>query len=288
MERPQLTGAPTVLITGASSGIGAACARYLSEQGFRVIGTVRREQDADALRALPGGVIPLLLDVTDHDAVRRLPSMLAEQGVTSLDGLVNNAGIAVAGPVETTSMEGWRKQFDVNVLAQVAVTQALLPLVRDARGCIVMMSSIAGRTSFPFMGPYTSSKFAVEAISDSLRMEVSRFDVRVVIIEPATTSSPFWKRGVKLAEDFQRDDEAASSVAPLYQRGLERMARQAQREEATGISTDEVARVVYRALSTAKPRTRYVVGNLEGKMRARLRHLPDRFRDSLIKSVLKL
>ena len=230
-----------------------------------------------------------MLDVTDHDAVLKLPTVLAdEHGVTALDGLVNNAGIAVAGPVELTSMEGWRKQFDVNVLSQVAVTQTLLPLVRAAKGCIVMMSSIVGRTSFPFMGPYTSSKFAIEAISDALRMETARFGIRVVVVEPATTSTPFWQRVVRLAEDYQRSDEAVAEIEPLYRAGLGRMAVQAAREEAGGISTDEVAKVVHRAITSPRPRTRYVVGNFEGKMRARLRYLPDRLRDSVIKSVLKL
>src|SRR5712691_5002789 len=175
-----------VVITGAASGIGEACALHLDKLGFCVFAGVRREVDGAALQGKASErLTPLLLDVTDAASIRFAVEIVATGVVeTGLAGLVNNAGITVAGPLEFLPVSELRRQLEVNVIGQVAVTQAFLPLLRRGQGRIVNMGSLAGRIATPFIGPYHASKFAMEALTDSLRMELRRWGMHVSLIEP--------------------------------------------------------------------------------------------------------
>src|SRR5919198_2886732 len=189
------------LITGASTGIGEACALRLDARGWRVFAGVRREEDAARLRSqLSERSQPVIVDVTDPASIARatatVSSVLKEEG---LAGLVNNAGIAVAGPLEFLSLEEFRRQLEVNVTGQLAVTQACLPQLRRGRGRIVFMGSIAGRVTFPMMGPYSASKHALEALADALRVELQPWGMHVSIVEPGSIATPIWRKGEEAA-----------------------------------------------------------------------------------------
>jgi NAD(P)-dependent dehydrogenase (short-subunit alcohol dehydrogenase family) len=246
----------TVLITGASSGIGEACALRLREKGWTVLAGVRREGDA------PVGTTEVILDVTD-------PPQL-ELG--ELHGLVNNAGVAFAGPLEFLPLDELRRQLEVNVIGQLAVTQAVLPALRRGRGRIVNMGSISGRSALPFLGAYAMSKFALEALTDSLRVEVEPWGIHVAIVEPGTIKTPIWTR---------ERPEAPPAALELYGPRLEAFRRTAVKRGTQGAPAADVARAVEHALTADAPRTRYLVGR-DAKLRARLERLPDRVRDRLL------
>src|SRR3954471_419193 len=184
----------TVLVTGASSGIGRATALELARRGATVLAGVRDPADGEALGP---SVIPLRLDVTDAGHVAAAGEEAARRG---LDALVNNAGIAVTGPLEYLPLDELRRQLEVNAVAQLAVTQACLPALRASRGRIVNMSSISGRMALPLYGPYAASKYALEALSDSLRLELRGTGVDVVLIEPGAIRTPIWERGIRAAD----------------------------------------------------------------------------------------
>jgi NAD(P)-dependent dehydrogenase (short-subunit alcohol dehydrogenase family) len=262
----------TALVTGASSGIGAACAARLVGAGWRVFAGVRRAGDA------PAGTEEILLDVTDEDHVRA-----AAERIEELHGLVNNAGIAIAIPLEFIPLEELRRQFEVNVVGQVAVTQAFLPAVRRARGRIVFMGSIAGRSALPVLGPYAASKHALEAIADSLRMELRPFGIAVSLVEPGSILTPIWTRSAARADELlERMD---GSVNELYGDRIAAFRKIAMKRGAAGASPDVVAEVVERALTADRPRTRYLVGR-DAKLRAGFQRLPDKLRDRLYERAL--
>lgn len=276
------------LVTGASTGIGEATVRWLDRKGHRVFAGVRRDADAARLRGSGSArLVPIRLDVTDWPSIAAartdIETALAAGG---LDGLVNNAGIAVTGPLEHIPLEAFRRQFEVNVTGQLAVTQAFMPLLRLARGRIVLMGSIGGRMATPFLGPYSASKFALEAMADALRIELQPWGVDVVLLEPGSIATPIWKKG---------EDGAAALTAALGARAQQDYgaAIQAVREAAAatgrrGIPADAVAAVVEEALTAPRPRARYLVGR-DARLRAVLaRFVPDRIRDRLIVRVLKL
>jgi NAD(P)-dependent dehydrogenase (short-subunit alcohol dehydrogenase family) len=195
----------TVVITGASTGIGAACAWHLDRLGFTVLAGVRRMEDGEALKAQASTRLqPIILDVTDTKSIEEARQVVAELvGARGVAGLVNNAGIAVAGPLETVPIADLRRQFEVNVIGQVAVTQAFLPLLRRGRGRIVNMGSIAGRAAMPVMGPYSASKFALEALTDALRLEVQQWGIQVSIVEPGAIATPIWTKSGTKAEELE-------------------------------------------------------------------------------------
>jgi NAD(P)-dependent dehydrogenase (short-subunit alcohol dehydrogenase family) len=278
----------TVVITGASTGIGAACALHLDKEGFRVFAGVRKQSDAEALRSKASArLTPVSLDVADTLSISTAAGAVAGAvGEAGLDGLVNNAGVVVPGPVEFLPLPELRRQLEINVVGQVAVTQAFLPLIRAAKGRIVNMGSIAGRMATPFSGAYGASKFALEAITDALRLELAPWDISVSIIEPGAVATPIWEKGMKSAEAI------LAAVSPealmLYGEAIE-AARQTSAHSARN-ATDpiEVARVVEHALSSPKPKTRYVVGR-QAKLRAAVALLvPDRVRDNLVAKAMRL
>lgn len=268
-----------VLISGASTGIGKACALELAARGVKVFAGVRRPEDGEALRAAGGHhVVPVRLDVTDGVAIAAAVAAIAEaNGERSLSGLVNNAGIVVAGPLEFLPLDALRRGFEANVVGLLALTQACLPLLRAGRGRIVNMSSISGRFATPLLGPYAASKYAVEALSDALRRELAPWGMPVVLVEPGKVATPIWEKSAAAAETLLKG--LPTVVNGYYGADIERSKHQARRAAATGIPAEEVAIVVHAALTAARPRTRYLVGR-DARIGALMaRWLPDRVLD---------
>jgi NAD(P)-dependent dehydrogenase (short-subunit alcohol dehydrogenase family) len=268
-----------VLVTGAAKGIGHACVQRLS-RNFRVYAGVRRLEDGAALRAELGPeVVAVQLDVTDAAAIAAAAAFIrSDLGDAPLAGIVNNAGMAVAGPLEFLPLEELRRQLEVNVIGQVAVIQAMLPMLRESRGRIVNMGSIAGRSAMPLTGPYSASKFALEAITDSLRVELLPFGVDVIIIEPGVIATPIWQTSLEAADQVMK--RLPPQAFEYYGRIIERARARALRGVG-GLPADSVAQVVEHALTAASPKTRYIVGR-DARVRAMLGHLPDRWRDRII------
>lgn len=265
----------SVFITGASTGIGHAAALDLDRRGFCVFATVRREEDGEALAARASSRLRvLLLDVTDADAIAQAAAAVeASVGEAGLDGLVNNAGIVEPGPIEFIPLDSLRRQWEVNVTGQVAVTQALLPLLRRAGGRIVNVGSVGGLSVLPFAGAYCASKFALEAVTDALRMELKAWDIDVVIVEPGSVATPIWTKGV--GKMLPEEAEA------LYGAGIRAMKQAIEANASRSISADVVARVIHKALTARRPRTRYLVGRM-AYVRVLVQKLPDRLRDRLL------
>jgi NAD(P)-dependent dehydrogenase (short-subunit alcohol dehydrogenase family) len=266
----------TVLVTGASTGIGEATVLHLSTLGFDTVGAVRKDEDAERLEAR--GVRTVRIDVTDPDQIAAARDSL---GDTPLAGLVNNAGIAVAAPLEFLPMDRLRQQLEINLIGQAAVTQAFLPALRRARGRIVMVSSIGGRMALPLVSPYNASKFGLEGLSDSLRRELRPQGVDVILIEPGGVKTPIWKKGGELADEMLED--MPPEAERLYGKMTAKLrAETAKIEQERGIEPREVAEAIGTALTASRPRTRYLVGS-DAKMRARMiKVLPDRVMDRLI------
>lgn len=271
-----------VVLTGASTGIGRATALRLDREGFDVFAGVRREQDADSLRAEASDRLrTLLLDVTDDGAIAAAAAEVAQATGGKLAGLVNNAGIAVAGPIELLPIADFRKQIEVNLTGQVAVTQAMLPMLRDARGRIILISSIGGRMANPYMGAYHAAKFGLEAVGDSLRQEVARFGVQVAIIEPGAVSTPIWDKGVDSASATR--EHFGEGAEDLYGKQLDRMAELSPKLDAQGVAPEKVAEVIFDALTSARPKTRYLVGNTRVRVQAfAAKWFPDRLLDRIV------
>ena len=270
------------VITGASTGIGMACALHLDRLGFRVFAGTRKENDGRSLiQRSEGRITPLLIEVTDGASVAAAADHVARAvGTAGLSGLVNNAGIAVGGPLEFLPLSEIRQQFEVNVLGQIAVIQAFLPLLRLARGRIVNMSSIAGRVAFPFIGPYSASKYALEAITDALRIELLPWGISVSVIEPGDVATPIWKKSLAAAQKTRQS--FSSQAVDLYGPSLEAVTRAVEKAAASSIDPVHVARAVEHALTAGNPKTRYLVGR-GVRLRAYLKKvLPDRLLDRLI------
>jgi NAD(P)-dependent dehydrogenase (short-subunit alcohol dehydrogenase family) len=280
------------LITGASTGIGRASTLRLAAKGWTVLAGVRDPAAGERLLAEatpPGKVIPLQLEVTDSlqiaQAVARVEQESAHGGASvsgGLDALVNNAGIGVGGPLELISQEDLRRQFDVNVLAQVAVTQALLPALRRAHGRIVFVSSIGGRVATPFLAPYAASKHAVEAIGDALRVELRSSNIQVALLEPGSVATPIW--------DKARADADAVSIPPELQAEYGNvpaaMGKALEDTERRGVSPELVAQAIERALTARRMKARYLVGRDAKAMLIAKRLLPDHIFDRFIQRAL--
>lgn len=272
----------TVVVTGASTGIGAACALDCASRGMTVFAGVRDSRAGEALAAKGGSrLIPITLDVTDEPSIARSVEVVQRVvGEAGLGGLVNNAGVVIGSPLEVIPLSQLRKQLEVNVIGQIAVTQAFLPLLRRGRGRIVNMGSIAGRGTIPLLGPYSASKYALEALTDALRMELQPWGIQVSIIEPGAIATPIWEKSGKTAEELESlvGDEAKALYSEAVIRIREAVAQSAQR----AISPDVVVRAVHHALTAAHPKTRYLVGK-DAKLRAwMVKWLPDRIQDTLL------
>jgi NAD(P)-dependent dehydrogenase (short-subunit alcohol dehydrogenase family) len=271
---------PSVLVTGAGRGIGRSITEHLARQHWDVIAGVRSQQDADAITAVdPQRISAVILDVTDDEQITSLERALPDR----LDAVVNNAGIVVAGPMEAVTTEDWRKQLDVNVIGQLAVTRAVLPRLRAARGRVVFISSVNGQLAFPLMGAYCASKFALEAAAEALRMELRPWGVSVVVVEPAQTNTDMWHT----APDMVAKTEAALSTAnrELYARHIAGFAKRIPLSQKLAVAPEKVAVVVERALTASRPRGRYVVGAGPKVQAALMTKLPIALRDRVLRKV---
>jgi NAD(P)-dependent dehydrogenase (short-subunit alcohol dehydrogenase family) len=277
---------PLALVTGASTGIGRATALQLVTRGWTVFAGVREASAGERLVAAAASerLVPLTLDVTDAAHVAAAAERVEQgEGISGastrggLDALVNNAGIAVGGPLELVSAEDLRRQFEVNVFAQVAVTQALLPALRRAHGRIVFVSSIGGRVAMAFTAPYAGSKHAIEAFGDALRVELRTSNVQVALVEPGSVATPIWDKG--------RNDAEQLSVPPELQAQYGHVpaafAKVIDATERRGVAPEVVAETIAGALTAQRMRARYLVGNDAKAMLLAKRLLPahvfDRF-----------
>lgn len=245
----------TILITGASSGFGQVTAHYLARRGWRVLAVVRKAEDAERLRAEAAGLPlePLVAAITDDAQVAELGRTVAGLA-PELHGLLNNAGTAYPGPLEVLALADLRAQLEINVVAQVAVTQALLPLLKAGRGTVINVSSLGGRVAFPVTGAYHASKFALEALSEAWRLELAPLGVKVVVVEPAGSPTAIWKSGEQNARALYHGGRASA-----YRRLIERYAVLAAEAARSGFPPERFAELVARILATSNPRARYAL-----------------------------
>lgn len=278
----------SVLVTGASTGIGKVCVLSLLNSGWRVFAGVRKEQDAAAIRQeSQQKAIPVFLDLLKPDSIANaLSTVISQTGSAGFHGLVNNAGIAVACPLEAIPLDDLRRQFEVNVFGQLAVIQAFMPLLRDSKGRIVNIGSISGRMSTPFTGPYCGSKFALEAMTDALRMELRPWGITISIVEPGRIATPIWQKSNEAANELEKRIDPDKTA--LYRPYIDRFRKVVLKMAATGGTPESVANAVQHALEAKNPKTRYVVGT-DAKIQAFLaRFVPDKLRDNFILKNLRL
>jgi NAD(P)-dependent dehydrogenase (short-subunit alcohol dehydrogenase family) len=274
----------SALVTGASTGIGRASALRLDRGGWRVFAGVRREADAEDLRAAASErLVPLILDITDAGQIAAAAQRIGEEGGGGLDGLVNNAGVAIPGPLETLPIEEFRRQIEVNLTGHVAVTQAMAPAIRRARGRIVFISSIGGRIAFPLTGAYHAAKFGIEAVGDVFRQELRPWGISVSIVEPGSIDTPIWERGERTAEELAHPQREA-----LYGGAIESYRKVVRQLAERGIAPEKVAATIEHALDAGRPRARYLVG-IDAKVQARLKpFLPTPLFDRVIARAMGL
>lgn len=276
------TPAQAIFITGASTGIGRACAVYLAQQGWRVFAGVRRVSDGRALAAASTNITPIVVDVTKAAQITRaIKTVEKAVGRNGLQALVNNAGIAVTGPLEFLQIDELRRQFEVNFIGQVAFTQACLPLLRAGRGRVINVSSISGKVAAPLLVPYSASKFALEAFTDGLRRELSPWKLPIVSIVAGSIATPIWKKTIDTADRMRTwlPRRAESLYGPMIARGYQR----AERSAARGVPVEQFAALVERILLAERPRTRYIIGKGTWLAATLARLLPDRWMDAIIR-----
>lgn len=278
---------PTVLISGASSGIGRATTLRLAGSGWNVLAGVRKLAAGEALVAEAGGagarIEPLKLDITDPTQVTAVAELVGERtGAAGLDALVNNAGTAVGGPLEMLPMQELRDQFEVNFFGHVAMTQALIPALRRAHGRLVMISSIGGRITTPYMSPYHASKYALEAVANSLRVELARSHIQVALIEPGSIATPIWDKGNELIDGVKVPPELEQYYGHIP-KAMEKTLRNTYKR---GIPPERVAQTIEGALAAKRMRARYLVGLDAHGMVWLNRLLPDLVFDRVLRRAL--
>jgi NAD(P)-dependent dehydrogenase (short-subunit alcohol dehydrogenase family) len=279
------TDTKTILITGASTGIGKAATLALLAEGFRVFAAVRSERAAEALRnAAPAGSTSRLdtleLDVTNAEQIRAAVARVdAAVGANGLWGLFNNAGISIAGPLEHLPLDRLRRQLEVNVIGQVAVTQACLPLLRKARGRIVTTGSNSGYFSAPGLAPYCMSKYAMESFSDALRRELRPWAIEVSLLEPGAIATEIWQTSMSEFNEFLRS--APPGLLESYGGLLDASGHAARRSAGRAAPVDVVSRDVIHAFTARRPKTRYRIGR-GSVSRKWMSYLPDRWTDALV------
>ena len=273
----------SVLVTGASSGIGLATALHLAGQGYRVFAGVRDVEESVGLDLAAHGTIRTVeLDVTDEPSIAAaMETVRSEVGDAGLAGVVNNAGEGFPGPLESLSLDDLRRQLEVNVVGQVAVTQHALPLVRQARGRIVFVGSIGGKLAVEFAGAYNASKFAMEGIADSWRQELQPEGIKVSLIEPGVVKTAIWDKAVARLDAADR----AGTAHPRYRERLHAFRASLVKANEDGMDPEQVARVIETALSSPRPSTRYPVG-ASAALAYRLKPwIPDSIYDRLARRV---
>lgn len=279
-----------IVVTGASTGMGAATARELARRGFHVLAGVRREADADALRGLSiegiGSLEPRILDITVESDIAAIADRVARDPLhRPLRALVNNAGIAINAPVETLPLAEWRRQFEVNLFGHIAMTQALFPALLSSSGTVVNISSVGGKFALPTYGAYAGSKFALEAVSDALRREVSDAGIKVVVVEPGAVKTEMAERGIATAEGLKANMTATELAR--YGDLTAAIAAQARSFNDVGASAEHAAKVIAKAATASHPRTRYTIGR-DAAILARLSRLvSDRTLDRIVRLNLR-
>ena len=274
------------LITGASSGIGKAAVVLLVQKGHRVFAGVRTQKSMEELEKLSPNVYPLLLDVTSRESIlnakKQIEEIVSENG---LDGLVNNAAIAISAPMEFVPMDEVQKQMDVNVTGLIAITQTFLPMLRKGNGRIVNVGSLSGLLTTPFLGPYCASKYAVEAITDAMRMELHSSGIKVSLIEPGSIKTSMWRNSLSVAVDLEKKMPPGHVS---YRKAVDIFREIAIKTGDAGIAPEKVAQKIEHALCATNPKTRYLVGKEAIMYSIFKKILPDRAFDYLIYKELKM
>jgi NAD(P)-dependent dehydrogenase (short-subunit alcohol dehydrogenase family) len=274
------------VVTGASTGIGAATARELARRGFHVLAGVRRDRDADAIGG--PGIEPLIVDITNPDHIQALATRVhGDPQGRAVRALVNNAGIGVNAPVEAFAIDEWRRLFEVNLFGHVAVIQTLLPALIRSKGRVVNISSVGGKVAMATYGPYAGTKFALEAVSDSLRREMAPFGVGVVVVEPGAVRTEMPGRAIATAHELMSamTPEQSQRYGPLVQAITAQTA--AHTTPGSGLAADAAAKVIAKAITARKPRTRYTIGRDAALLTSLTRILPDRTLDRIIAAALR-
>jgi len=273
-----------VLVTGASSGIGLATVEALVRRDFVVYAAVRGELDAQRLGALDPLIRPLRFDVTDAAAIAAAADRVRADGLP-LRGVVNNAGVALGGPLEYLPVDQLRRQFEINVFGAMTVSQAFLPLLRQSHGRLVFVGSISGRLAVPFVGPYSASKFALRALADALRLELRSASVAVSLIEPGSVKTPIWEKSRQSRQALL--DALPPEAIANYGPNLEQLFATTEEQERTGMPVERVSDAIVQALTAAKPRAKYLLG---GAARAGsiVAILPDPLRERAVRAAIRL
>jgi NAD(P)-dependent dehydrogenase (short-subunit alcohol dehydrogenase family) len=273
-----------IVVTGASTGMGAATARELARKGFHVLAGVRREADADALRA--EDIEPLILDITVDSDVAAVADRVARDPLRRpLRALINNAGIAINAPTETLPLAQWRQQFEVNLFGHIAMTQALFGALLSSSGTVVNISSVGGKVVLPTYGAYAGSKFALEAVSDALRREVGEAGIKVVVVEPGAVKTEMAERGIATADGLKANMTAAQLAR--YGDLIAAVTAQARSFGEIGVSAEEAAKVIAKAAIASRPRTRYTIGRDAAILVRISRVVSDRILDRIVRLNLR-
>lgn len=271
----------TVVITGASTGIGYDAAVQLAKRGYQVFAGVRKQEDADRLKQHQG-IEPVILDVTKPAQIDEFVKLLETKNIQSLS-LVNNAGIAVAGAVEVLTIDDYRKQFEVNFFGLIQMTQKLIPLIRKHKGRIVNISSVSGLSSTPFLSAYSASKYALEALSDSMRWEFGSFGVKVVVIEPGPILTPIWQKGM----DTRKSLAIPEGLKSIYQSAMDRFTKLVSQFAEGALPVERVSKAIIAALEKSNPPTRIMVVAPSRKMVYRIsKWLPEKAVDKAMDKTL--
>ncbi|WP_118914586.1 SDR family NAD(P)-dependent oxidoreductase [Mycobacterium shigaense] len=276
-----------IVVTGASTGMGAATAKELARRGFHVLAGVRREADGEALAANgPDGLEPRILDITVESDVAAIADRVARDPQRRpLRALINNAGIAVNAPVETLPIDQWRKQFEVNLFGHIAMTQALLPALLHSSGTVVNISSVGGKVVLPTYGAYAGSKFALEAVSDALRRELGGTGIKVVVIAPGAVKTEMAERGIATAEGLMTNMTTAQLAR--YDDLAAAVTAQARSFGQDGVSAEHAAKIIAKAATTSRPRTRYTIGRDAAILLRVNRIVSDRVLDRIVRLSLR-
>ena len=284
MAKINSVGQEMVVVTGTSTGIGAATARELGKRGFHVLAGVRTDIDADKIRDT--NVEPITLDITNEIHISALIERItSDKKQRPIRALINNAAIEINAPVEVLPISEWRRQFEVNLIGQVAMIQALLPSLFKSQGLVINISSIGGKGAMGGYGPYAATKFALEAVSDSLRREVEQFGVKVVVVEPGAVTSEMSKR---VRSNAQRiTNEMTREQRSRYSKLMNAMVSQAESYIDKAVSAEKAGQIIADILNHKRPRTRYTIGSDAAMLSVLIKYLPDRLLDKLIARSMK-
>jgi NAD(P)-dependent dehydrogenase (short-subunit alcohol dehydrogenase family) len=279
--------APTVhaiLVSGASSGIGEATVLTAARAGMRVYAGVRAPADAERVAALDANVRAVQLDVTDAVSIDAAVGVVRADGV-ALTGLVNNAGVALGGPIESLSLDALRAQFEVNCFGAIALTQAALPLLRLQPSRIVFVGSISGRLAVPYLAAYSASKFALRAFADALRIELKPSAIDVCLIEPGSVATPIWSKGRAMRDAMLA--RLSANAPAYYLDAIENLVRATRGEERSGLPPGVIADAIVHALTDRKPKAHRIIG-LPARLGAAIALLPPSLHDRFLRATMRL